>query len=188
MNEPPRVVRRHCPMCRTPFYSALVASYEPARCQFCFAMVPGNPTPAPGVQIRNYLKESQPMPNPNKCLKCDAPCELPLWYCESCLMEHVVDKAAPDPNHDRDPNTVHNTVYDPVNHPKHYTSHPSGVECIQITEHMSFNLGNAVKYLWRADEKGTPITDLEKAVWYISREIAKRQRAVDSLRQGNLEV
>jgi hypothetical protein len=66
---------------------------------------------------------------------------------------------------------------DPVNHPKHYTSHPSGIECIQITEHMSFNVGNAIKYLWRADEKGAPIQDLEKAKWYIEREIAKRQKA-----------
>jgi hypothetical protein len=65
---------------------------------------------------------------------------------------------------------------DPVNHPKHYTAHPSGVECIQITEHMGFNLGNAMKYIWRADEKGAALQDLEKAVWYIKREIAKRTR------------
>ena len=63
---------------------------------------------------------------------------------------------------------------DTVNHPKHYNSHPSGIECIQITEHMSFNLGNALKYLWRADEKGSPIEDLQKAKWYIDREIKKR--------------
>lgn len=64
---------------------------------------------------------------------------------------------------------------DNINHPKHYTSHPSGVECIQVTEHMGFNLGNAVKYIWRADEKGAAIEDLQKAAWYIGREIAKRQ-------------
>lgn len=64
---------------------------------------------------------------------------------------------------------------DPVNHPPHYTSHPSGVECITITEHMSFNLGNAVKYIWRADLKDNTIEDLEKASWYINREIAKRK-------------
>lgn len=64
--------------------------------------------------------------------------------------------------------------YDSVNHPKHYTSHPSGVECIQITEHMGFNLGNAMKYIWRADEKHNAVEDLRKAVWYIQREIAKR--------------
>jgi hypothetical protein len=66
------------------------------------------------------------------------------------------------------------TKNEQVNHPKHYTSHPSGVECIQITEHMGFNLGNAIKYVWRADEKNNAIEDLRKAVWYINREIAKR--------------
>ena len=63
---------------------------------------------------------------------------------------------------------------DPVNHPKHYTGHPSGVECIQITEHMGFNLGNAVKYIWRADLKSDAIEDLKKAKWYIERELLKR--------------
>ena len=62
---------------------------------------------------------------------------------------------------------------DPVNHPKHYVNHPSGVECIQITEHMNFCLGNAMKYIWRADLKGG-IEDLEKARWYVNREIERR--------------
>lgn len=65
-------------------------------------------------------------------------------------------------------------THDPVNHPTHYTSHPSGIECITITEHMGFCVGNAIKYLWRADLKGG-IEDLEKARWYIEREIAKRK-------------
>ena len=64
---------------------------------------------------------------------------------------------------------------DNVNHPKHYTQHPSGVECIQITEHMGFCLGNAVKYIWRADLKGGGIEDLQKAKWYLEREIALRE-------------
>jgi hypothetical protein len=63
---------------------------------------------------------------------------------------------------------------DPVNHPGHYTSHPSGVECIQITEHMGFNLGNALKYIWRADLKNDAIEDMNKAVFYLNREIALR--------------
>ena len=66
---------------------------------------------------------------------------------------------------------------DPVNHPAHYTSHPSGVECIQITEHMGFNLGNALKYIWRADLKGDALEDLRKAAWYVQREIARREHA-----------
>jgi len=63
---------------------------------------------------------------------------------------------------------------DPVNHPDHYTSHPSGVECITVTEHMGFNLGNAVKYIWRADLKADAIEDLKKARWYVDRELKRR--------------
>lgn len=65
---------------------------------------------------------------------------------------------------------------DNVNNPKHYTGHPSGVECIQITEHMGFNLGNAMKYIWRADLKNDAIEDLRKSIWYIDREISLRER------------
>lgn len=64
---------------------------------------------------------------------------------------------------------------DPVHHPSHYTSHPSGIECIQITEHMGFCLGNAIKYIWRADLKSNAVEDLEKARFYIDREIALRE-------------
>ncbi len=65
---------------------------------------------------------------------------------------------------------------DSVNHPKHYTTNPSGVECITVVEHMSFNVGNAIKYLWRADLKGNALEDLKKARWYVDREIARRTR------------
>ncbi len=64
---------------------------------------------------------------------------------------------------------------DPVNNPTHYTSHPSGIECIDVTRHMSFNLGNAVKYIWRCDLKKDAIEDLEKAVFYLNDEIEKRK-------------
>lgn len=69
---------------------------------------------------------------------------------------------------------------DPVNHPPHYTSHPSGVEVIEITEHMNFCMGNAVKYILRADHKGNPIEDLRKAAWYIEREVMKRLKAMEA--------
>jgi hypothetical protein len=63
---------------------------------------------------------------------------------------------------------------DAVNHPAHYNAHPSGVECITITEHMNFNLGNAVKYIWRVGLKSDdPVVDLRKASWYIDREIKR---------------
>lgn len=70
--------------------------------------------------------------------------------------------------------------HDAVDHPKHYTSHPSGVECIQVTEHMGFNLGNAIKYIWRADLKNNSIEDLRKAAWYVQREIAKREKSKET--------
>jgi len=62
---------------------------------------------------------------------------------------------------------------DPVDHPAHYTGHPSGVECIAIAEHLNFCRGNALKYLWRAGSKGDEIEDLKKARWYLDREIAR---------------
>lgn len=63
--------------------------------------------------------------------------------------------------------------HDPVYHPRHYTSHPSGIECIQVTRHMNFNRGNAIKYIWRAGEKGNLIEDLKKAIWYLQDEIGR---------------
>lgn len=67
---------------------------------------------------------------------------------------------------------------DEVDHPSHYNQHPTGVECIEIVEHMPFNVGNAIKYLWRAGSKSaeTHITDLEKAAWYCRREIERLER------------
>jgi len=65
---------------------------------------------------------------------------------------------------------------DAVNHPAHYTGHPSGVECITVTEHFNFNVGNAIKYLWRAGQKGDVVEDLKKARWYVEREILRRSR------------
>lgn len=61
---------------------------------------------------------------------------------------------------------------DMVNHPPHYKKHPSGVECIEITRHMPFNIGNAIKYLWRSEHKNGK-EDLEKAIFYIKDEIER---------------
>lgn len=61
---------------------------------------------------------------------------------------------------------------DPVNHPSHYTRF-NGIEVIQLTEQLNFCRGNAVKYIARAGAKdpASEIQDLEKAIWYIQREI-----------------
>jgi hypothetical protein len=63
-----------------------------------------------------------------------------------------------------------------VNHPLHYNKHPSGIECIDVIDHMHFCLGNAIKYLWRSEHKAKAIEDTEKAIWYVSREIERRER------------
>lgn len=62
---------------------------------------------------------------------------------------------------------------DPIN-PDHYKSHPSGIEVIRITEHLGFCLGNVVKYVLRAEYKNDAVEDLEKAAWYLRREIERR--------------
>ena len=62
---------------------------------------------------------------------------------------------------------------DRINHPEHYNKHPSGIECIDIVEHMNFCLGNAIKYIWRAELKEDKEEDLKKAIWYIEREIKR---------------
>lgn len=64
----------------------------------------------------------------------------------------------------------------PVNHPPHYKSHPSGIECIEITRHMNFNLGNAFKYIWRAGLKDDKEEDLRKAIWYLTDELMKESK------------
>jgi len=91
-----------------------------------------------------------------------------LAGCMADDLEHVGETSDPAPTHDR------------VNHPSHYVSDPSGVECITITRHRGFNIGNAIKYLWRAGLKTSsadPLTkqieDLEKARWYIADEIER---------------
>lgn len=60
----------------------------------------------------------------------------------------------------------------------HYNQYPSGVECVAIAEHFGFNVGNAIKYLWRAGLKsGSAVEDLRKAAWYVNREIDRLTRA-----------
>lgn len=65
--------------------------------------------------------------------------------------------------------------------PPHYTQHPAGIECLDVTEHMTFNIGNAIKYLWRAGLKSseTHDEDLQKAITFIERE-RKRVHGVKS--------
>lgn len=54
-----------------------------------------------------------------------------------------------------------------ISKPKHYNIHPSKVEQIEISEAMTFCIGNAFKYVFRSEHKGTTIQDLKKAIWYL---------------------
>ena len=58
-----------------------------------------------------------------------------------------------------------------VNHPAHYTAHPSGIEAIQLTAFENFCIGNCLKYLLRRKHKGDELGDLLKAQWYLNKEI-----------------
>ena len=86
------------------------------------------------------------------------------YMCCDCNTINEVEPFVPKPDSD------------PVNHPSHYTSHPSGVECITVTRHMNFNLGNVLKYIWRADHKDAPLQDLEKALFYLKDEIKRLKK------------
>lgn len=76
---------------------------------------------------------------------------------------------------------------DAVNHPKHYLSHPSGIECIEITKHYDFCTGNVIKYLWRAGLKkeegksslSKELEDLKKARWYLDTKIKELEAEVE---------
>jgi len=68
-----------------------------------------------------------------------------------------------------------------VNHPKHYNEHPSGIECIEVVRHMNFNLGNAMKYIWRSGLKtDNAIQDLNKAIFYLKDEIDRLKKGAEN--------
>lgn len=93
------------------------------------------------------------------------------WFIVKATRPYYVERCEPP----RDAMERGSSAHDPVDHPKHYTSHPSGVECIAVTRHMSFNVGNAMKYLWRAGLKDSSplLEDLKKARWYLDDEIKR---------------
>lgn len=74
-----------------------------------------------------------------------------------------------------------------VDHPEYYNQHPSGIECIEIIRHYRFDIGSAIKYLWRAGlkkEEGISdidkeIEDCNKAIWYIKDHIKQLETQKD---------
>ena len=72
---------------------------------------------------------------------------------------------------------------DNVNNPKHYTSSAATcskcgavIECIDVSRHFSFAIGNVIKYLWRFMHKGVPLEDLKKARWYLDDAIKQMEK------------
>jgi hypothetical protein len=118
-----------------------------------------------GIQF-DYCIQHKPV-TPRQCEHPNVVCEDKpgaIPWCQDC--NAVVDY----------PKTrIMTKIFDSVNHPKHYTQHPSGIECIEITRHMNFNLGNCIKYLWRTDHKNG-LEDLKKARWYLEDEIKRREK------------
>lgn len=99
-----------------------------------------------------------------------------MWHCQTCgvavgLFEDYCNGCWKD----EDRQTEQPTESSAVNHPKHYNQ-IKGVECIDVAEKMCFNLGNALKYIWRCHDKGKKTEDLRKAIWYIDREIKRTER------------
>jgi hypothetical protein len=75
--------------------------------------------------------------------------------------------------------------HDMINHPPHYTQHPAGVECIDIIEWLPYNIGAAIKYLWRHGLKNDAVEDLSKAKWHIDREIERLKRCGNEQNYAN---
>lgn len=100
----------------------------------------------------------------------------------SCEKVRTSDRTAQEESYLENRSRPKGVEIDNVNHPPHYNNSEAhcdcgrSIECIDITRHMNFNIGNAVKYLWRCDLKGRSVEDLKKAIWYIQDEIAERSR------------
>lgn len=100
--------------------------------------------------------------------------------CETCVHRPLMMGEEPCRScvkHDHwEPNSPHVEESEMVNHPKHYNM--GNIEPIDVIEDwgLNFNLGSTVKYIARCDYKEQPIQDLEKAAWYLNREIERRKK------------
>ena len=112
------------------------------------------------------------------CYVCDvAPTKYQAKYGKEFCITHYNHANLEDmilSKHIAENTTVSTPANDLINHPPHYTSHPSGIECIQITEHMDFCTGNAIKYIWRIGLKEgvDDLDNIDKAIWYLQRKRA----------------
>ena len=106
------------------------------------------------------------------------------WGCRAIEPNGTICGCAnlfPDKPEGRPGVTTEHKAGDAVNHPKHYNVHPSSIECIEVVRHHNFNVGNAIKYLWRQGLKeGEPsVKDLKKAIWYLTDEVARLEKEGD---------
>lgn len=109
------------------------------------------------------------------------PADREHWIGDGCLPPHETlgEAASPDPALERireQNRTLHASAdYEWVNHPPHYNSHPAGIECIDVVEHLTFNVGTAIKHAWRTGLKpgADAVQDLRKSIWYLEREIKR---------------
>lgn len=103
-------------------------------------------------------------------------------FIEAKVVSELTEKETKPSKEETEPSKEENVKEDLVNHPKHYTSHPSGIETIEITRWMNFNLGNSVKYILRSGKKSedTAVQDLEKAIWYLKDEIKRLKGEYDA--------
>lgn len=99
---------------------------------------------------------------------------------DTSLFDPTANAVFEDPPRDE----VMNRTMEMVTRPPHYTSHPSGIECWQITQHMNFLLGSAMKYLWRVDLKGDPIENIDKAIACLKKEKSRRTGSAGELAEG----
>lgn len=80
------------------------------------------------------------------------------------------------------------SIEETVDHPEHYNK--GDIECIDVIEQLdlNFNLGNALKYIWRCESKGSKKEDLSKAVWYLNRELENIQPEIADAARDMLNV
>lgn len=138
-----------------------------AFCPYCSCVCDNNRCPLCGEAVSEIGDQDDDEGElPEGCVNCDG------RLCMSCVFREVHDECRDDC-----PFCCAGDEPDLINEPPHYRKHPSGVECIEVTEHFDFCLGNAIKYIWRSDHKGNQLADLQKARFYLDREITRLEAA-----------
>lgn len=147
--------------------------YDHVKATWVYPPVEGEPiTFSQGTSLCEWCDRESNQKHADDCCKGKKMKLKPCDHCDRLWDQpHTGDcryVALPKPVAKETPRVIPN---DAVNHPSHYTGPVPGIECIEVTKHFSFLRGNAIKYLWRADYKGSKRQDLEKSLWYIQKEL-----------------